>query len=338
MSFAFNIIYTPGTAIYLAPLVHSLLTWSDCTFRLVANGCPTSEHGYLRNFCANSSRLEFLALPTSKMVPHGKALAFLHEQTTSDYFCFMDSDILATGDFVEALKLRLRDRSAFFSCNPIWCKPAEQILPDDSPVIHGRYHSTRTGLCLGSSYFAIYDNQVLADFLHTSPIGFDLYDWPRVPKRCQKTLAGLGQQRVRYDTCKVLNLLLLAQGENMIFWNSPDLLHLGGFSRYRQHQAPKAGRRLYSSQYSIKGNLNRLWNRFYYAGNLDSLMGIVPERYLPLRMRQVAVERYMSNLIMALHRKTILPEFPQIRDVGLREEIERATSELVSIYKVTEYQ
>ena len=333
MSFEFHIIYTPGTAIYLTPLVHSLLAWSDCTFRLVANGCLADEQAFLRHFCDSSTRLEFSALPTKKVVRHGQALAFLHEQTTSDHFCFMDSDILATGEFVEAFQHRLQHNRGLFSCNPIWCRSAEQILPDDAPVIHGRYNNTSAGLCLGSTYFAIYDNQLLTDFLRTTAVGFDGYQWSRIPPRDQETLSALGQRREGYDTGKVLHLLLLAQGEDLLFWNSPDLLHLGGFSRYQQHQTPNAPRTFYSSQYSVTGNLSRLWARLLYSENMRNLLHAFPSRYLPLRLRQIAVERYFSNLIVALCEKTPMPDIPRLSDHELTKDLQRASTALLALYQ-----
>ena len=65
----FNVIYTPGTVRYLTPFIASLLRWSDCRYRLVANGCSDDEVKLLSAVADLDDRLELLVMPEKRMVP-----------------------------------------------------------------------------------------------------------------------------------------------------------------------------------------------------------------------------------------------------------------------------
>ena len=115
MGFEFNIIFTPGTVKYLSLFLWSLLKWSDCSFRLVSNGCLPPERRYLKKLSRQNPRLEFWAIPTQNSKPHGLALNYLHAMTHSKHFCFMDSDIFATGDFIGPLARHQDQYAGIFS-------------------------------------------------------------------------------------------------------------------------------------------------------------------------------------------------------------------------------
>jgi GT2 family glycosyltransferase len=154
MDLTFNIIYTRGTVRYLRLLVFSLLKWSESSFRLVANACSPEEVRLLQELCYKNSRLEFLALPSERGMQHSEVLSYLQALERLDHFCFMDSDIIATGDFVNEMLPYLDNHAAVFSAPPLWCTEEEQILPDTFPVMGGRFNRTSSGLCIGSTHFA----------------------------------------------------------------------------------------------------------------------------------------------------------------------------------------
>lgn len=230
MKFTFNIIYTPGIVKYLRLFILSLLKWSDCSFRLVANGCLSEEIRDLRAFCHKNSRLEFLRLPSKTMMKHGDVLNYLQSIESSKFFCFMDPDILATGEFLCEFISHLGQYVGVFSGFPIWCKGEEQILPEAFPEMFGRHNITHNGLCIGGTFFAIYDNKVLTQLIRSTNIGFNKYRWQDIPIQYQKHLSQLGLEKEMYDTGKVLNLLLLAQQHSLIFKEVPTLKHIGGIS------------------------------------------------------------------------------------------------------------
>lgn len=250
----FNIVYTPTTVKYLQLFIFSLLKWLKCSFRLVANGCSVEEMRVLQTLCHNNSRLDFLTIPSKKMVKHGPVLSYLQTLEQSDTFCFMDSDILAVGDFLSEQIPCVGKYAGVFSGSPVFRKIDEQTLTEIDPKITGRFNQTATGICLGSTHLAIYDNQVLTQMIQSTGIDFDRYDYADVPTQYQGWLAERGLKKARYDTGKLLNLLLLAQGEQLVFIESPCLLHIGGISmqllRERDEQDQKMLRKKSIAQWS----------------------------------------------------------------------------------------
>jgi hypothetical protein len=155
--FTFNIIYMPGTVKYLYFFVLSLLKWSDCSFRLVSNGCGPAEVNLLKQFCRQQPRLELCVLPFNRVIPHDQALAYLHALDQPDYFCFMDSDIFAKGDFLTPLVPHLNQHAALFSSSSCWCKAEEQILPTSFRKMQGRFNHTDQGVgCMPGEYLFCY--------------------------------------------------------------------------------------------------------------------------------------------------------------------------------------
>ncbi|MCK4796966.1 MAG: hypothetical protein KAT05_06265, partial [Spirochaetes bacterium] len=93
MNLRFNIIYSPGDVLYSRLFLLSLLKWSECSFRVVNNGCTGKEKEMIINLCDNYSRLEYYELSSDNIFEHGAALSHLQTIEESDYFCFMDPDI-----------------------------------------------------------------------------------------------------------------------------------------------------------------------------------------------------------------------------------------------------
>ncbi|HBH54266.1 MAG TPA: hypothetical protein DDY91_20470 [Planctomycetaceae bacterium] len=226
----FHIIYTPGTVRALLPFVRSLLQWSNCQFRLVANGCQADELELLRRACTREPRLEYLVVSRRGMWKHAQVLNWLLTQSGEPQFCFLDSDILATGDFLAELRPQAVGTDALFTGWPLLTTASDQQLSDATDYMAGHHRYTEAGQCLGGSYFAIYDRAALDAVLSIAPAGFDrgLRGFLSTPQR--RAMESLGEQRAFYDTGRVLNLLLISQGRVL---RSPDiesLCHLGSFS------------------------------------------------------------------------------------------------------------
>lgn len=226
----FNIIFTPGTFEYLGFLVLGLLKQLKCSFRLAANRCEPEEIKRIKNFCSSHSRLDFLSLPFDRMVHHSTALNYLQKMETSGYFCFMDSDILAAGNFLTQLLPLLDKYCAIFSGRPAWLEKGKDILPPGRNRVMGRFSRTNSGFLLGCSYFAIYDNLKLSRFIETHGFGFDNFYWRDIPPRSRLQLVKMGLPANYYDTGKVLNILLQESGEKLVYSEPRGLHHIGGLS------------------------------------------------------------------------------------------------------------
>jgi hypothetical protein len=226
----FNIIYTPGSVRYLTPFVTTLLEWSDCRYRLVANGCSPAECELLQAICALSDRLELLIMPEQRMVPHGEALNFLHARTDADYFCFMDSDILATGPFLDDFRTELEQADLFSSGLPLWHNESDITIPQHFRHMHGIHAYTDTGLTIACDYFVVYDNKAFVAARAATGADLAVCGWHQIAPDNQQAIQKLGQQRADYDSGKVLTLLMAARGARIRFRQSDKLQHIGGFT------------------------------------------------------------------------------------------------------------
>ena len=338
MQLTFNIVYIPGSVRYLRLFALSLVDSADCSFRLVSNGCGPDEAHLLRDFCGRSPRLEFLALPYDRMVSHGRALSCLQSQERSAYFCFMDSDILATGQFLNEFVSLLAQHAGVFSCSPVWCTAEDQVLPATFQRMAGRYNWTEAGVCLGSSYFAIYDNRVLTSLFRSTGIDFRRYLWGELPLDHRSELSRMGLKMGLYDTGKAVNLLLLCRGHQLCFKESPALKHVGGISL---------------EIYSGIGS----WLRRYGAGFIGSLPPGRFERLLKVltgiravstariqvsrderqflrekRRRRRLVSRYFGELLEALFKGQSFPQLPRNLDTETARRIRELASDVVERY------
>jgi len=226
----FNIIYTPGTVRYLTPFIKTLLQWSDCRYRMVANGCTQEEIVLLREVEKLDDRLELLVMPEQRMVPHGETLDFLHERTDSEWFCFMDSDILAVGPFLEEFREDLGQAEVFSSCLPLWYNDKDITIPDSFNHMHGIHAYTSDGQTIACDYFVIYNNKAFVEAREATGVGLAVIGWNDLSSDNQQRIRRMGQQRQDYDSGKVLTMLMADRGARIRYRQSDRLKHIGGFT------------------------------------------------------------------------------------------------------------
>jgi len=330
MELRFNIVYTPGTVRFLHFFAFSLLRRLNCSFRLAANGCSPEEIHLLRRMCGRyPDRAELLRLPFHEVVTHGQALSYLQSLERSDHFCFMDSDILATGDFLSDITPLVGRYAGVFSGTPLWCRDEEQILPEAFPFMVGRYNRTDKDVCLGSTFLAVYDNRVLAQVIQATGINFEWRSWPDIPSRCRDQLTRMGLARREYDVGKLLNLLLLGQGEHLVHVESPHLHHIGGMSTYissRRGSNPRKG---------FFSRLRALGRRL--MGPKDTQRSSGDESaVLRMERRKESMNRYFSELLKALVDHRPLPGIPNLDDSEIQERVQRVTKHVVDLHRAFE--
>jgi hypothetical protein len=227
----FQVVFVPGAVRDLQVFTPSLAAWGrGCRFRLVSNGCTAAEDRLLEHVASLSPCFEFARLPGRRAWEHGDALTYLQRQETGSRFAFLDSDIFATGDFLGDLFGRGGGVDALFSCPPLWSNDRLSTLPQGFQMASGVYRQTHDGICLGGSYFAIYDNRILTECLERYGIALRLYLWEDVPAALRERLADAGLQMTLYDTAKLANILLNLDGFSCRFLTTPHLHHVGGIS------------------------------------------------------------------------------------------------------------
>lgn len=324
MDLTFHIIYTPHSFDLFRWFLNGLLRWSDVCLRLVANGCSDEETAAIQKFTRDRPRLDFLSLPGDGIMKHADALNFLQARERSDYFSFMDPDILVTRDFMPSLAAALATHDAVFTGAPLWAREADQVLPDTGRAMPGRYHRTRNGLCLGGTYFAVYRNDGVMDLRRRSGIGFERLRWEEIPFRWRWRIRRRGLKRNKFDTGKVLNLLLLSEKKSLHWLELPGLYHVGGASVFNAQIGGLAGifRTLDEErvQCRLPGEAGRhLWKKVQGCEDLEELyecltdeevLAVLPE---PQNWRFV-ISRMVSRTLAAHTGGRVMPARPELRD------------------------
>jgi hypothetical protein len=335
----FNIVYTPGTVKYLQLFVFSLLKWLDCSFRLVGNGCGAEETRLLRSLCRTSPRLEFLALPFRRHVRHGKALNYLQALERSETFCFMDSDIMATGAFLNDLAPYLSRFAGVFSGSPVFCKDGERVLTEGFPYIVGLFNRTDEGVCLGGTYLAMYDNAVLTRVMQSSGVGFERYSWADVPAGCRDRLAEAGFKKTWYDTGKLINLVLHGRGEQLVFIDSSCLQHTAGMSWFalREIGIGRRQRARRSPAWWLRRALRRrVIARDRKTAKAQPLVIADAEamrREAERRAKRQAASRYFFELLRSLSEDCPRPAVPEMNDPEIEERIGVVGADIAALYE-----
>lgn len=226
----FHIVLVPGAFTVQGCYILGMLRRLPCSFRLVSNGCSPDENRRIKQFCQTGKRLDLVVLPHDAMVDHGTALNTLQQMETSDYFCFMDADILASQNFLKELLPLMSGHAAVFSGRPLWQTQPETVLPAAQKRIMGRYLRTHSGVLLGGSYFAVYRNNLLKSIVREYGICFHRLNWQDLPPRVSLLMVKMGLPAAYYDTGKILNILLREQGFDLAYHEPEGLLHIGGLS------------------------------------------------------------------------------------------------------------
>jgi len=247
----------------------------------------------------------------------------------------MDSDVLATGEFLHELAPELSLHSGVFSGSPIWCSDEEQILPERFQRMAGRYNKSATGVCLGSTYVAMYDNRVLRSLVQSTGIDFRRYRWEGISEEYQNRIADLGLKKDRYDTGKVLNLLLLAQGRGIIFKDVSSLHHIGGIDTGIAREGDLFEVRADSVQNAPHSLPHRMRRRVIGLLQFQRLSRERTERKaLRTKSEKKHVTcRYFRQLLDALCEGRPCPSLPALGDPDIEDRIRFVTESTVKLHE-----
>ncbi|MCH9698357.1 MAG: glycosyltransferase family 2 protein [Gammaproteobacteria bacterium] len=290
------------------------MQWTSASFRLVSNGCSAAEQRFLAKLSQQDHRLEFWSIPTRSTLSHGLALNYLQAMSREDYFCFMDSDIFATGDFVSEIMPSLTEYSGAFSGMPLWVKQEEEVFPDNFKAMTGMFKHTENGLVLGSTFFAIYNNPELTDIMQSTGVGFEEYHWDQLSPFVQQRLKALGLEVDVFDTGKALNLLLQSNNKNLVNLNLEGLCHIGGTSfqvAYNSHPLTWK-RKLIKKLPGVAQTIIQLLIERRALGVYKKKYANSPKAEFNLNtnqriMRRNPVRQYFLGLLTALHQDTTIP-------------------------------
>lgn len=244
MSPVVHIIYVRGTVDLLAPFLGTLLHRTTWSFRLVLNGCDDAEKRTLERYGRDfADRIELITIAKGNVLPHGEVLDMLLDAESSEYFCILDSDILAKGSPDLTQLLPAADEAARCSCLPMWHSTNDRELPVGSHIVAGRFLRAADGTFLGCTYAAAYRTEVLRRTLREWNLSLRAYKWDELSGEIQDELRRRGFEHRLFDTAKVANILMQTPDQPMMYVDIPELVHLGAQSG-RAAQTPGLRRSL----------------------------------------------------------------------------------------------
>ena len=334
-----NVIYTPGAVRYMAFFALSLLEHSACQVRLVSNGCDVTERRLLAQLADSQVDMSYHEIPCPQMLPHHDALKHLHALSDGDFFCFVDSDLLATGPFMDELLPLIEGSSAVCSGAPVWVSPRDQVLPKDFRMMSGIHSRAHDGICLGSTFFAIYDNRLLTRVMQESGLGFNSYRWDEIPVAEKVLLAKKGLQHDYYDTAKVLSLALTVRGYPLAYRDSDYLHHIGGASLHELNDAGDPSLISRAADLLAIGPLATLLEARRTRRAYPWLKGFSAEESEAIvrrrRGQRNPVRKYFAELLMHLHDGTGRPAMPDTSNIAVNTRMMTATEAIVELHART---
>lgn len=238
----FSVIYVPGTVHTLFDFARSLAEHSPYRFRLVSNACTPEEEALLAERCSRQRRLEFASLESKSVLLHGEALQRLFKRESADYFAFIDSDIFARGPFLTEARSLLDLHAALFSGLPTWLAPEEHVMPAHFVSMGGRFSQTDEGRCLGVSYCAVYRRAELETVMGRTGVTFHSRRWWELSAEQRALLETMKLAKRKYDTAKLVNLMLGQSGFSLLMCPERNLVHLGGLSNVVMRPSRLTGR------------------------------------------------------------------------------------------------
>ncbi len=284
MHLKFYIIYTPNSFSKLKLAINSLLLNTDYHFILVANGLEYIEFCEIQDFISNNKRLDIIDLPGNVTIPHGTALNHLFNIASSDYFCFMDSDIFAFKDFSEQLNQLVKENDVVSSC-----KPLEWLRKKSPKGYRGHCTVSPSGKNIAMTYFAVYKRDKVRPVLNKYGISFERYmRKSQIPEKAMSVLSEPDKHTNKFNTAKLLNILQAYDGVKFAYKEFDGLVHLGGVSRYSEHTIQ--GTRNINKSNPVA--VDRVATRYYFHNLLENIKNNCYE--LPdLSLNDTALENHV---------------------------------------------
>ena len=227
-----NVVWVGASFESMYPFMANVLSHTTGKLRFIANGCGPEQVEQLRRFrAAHPGRVvEVFEMPEGPAVSHGRCLDLVREQRyDGPWFCLLDPDILFRRSLVADLIAPLADVDVVTSGTEIWSD--DNVIPDEFPGVAGEFFFGRDGFVFGSPHLAVYRRPPLDDTCRRWHIGFgsggaDLTDDARA------RLAELGQGFLVFDTGKLVNIFMQADGAELRHHDLDDIVHIGGLVHY----------------------------------------------------------------------------------------------------------
>ena len=305
----FNLVWTGGVYRHLRYFVFSLLDRTECGFRFIANNCTPDAVREMQRFAAATDRVvEVFVLDVDRMVPHGTALdPILDGRDDGELFCFIDVDIKATGPFVADFLPLAATHDVVTSGVEIWTDV--NTLAADELGVGGRHFYAHDGFVFGSPHLAMYRKEIVQETFAKWGIRFHVGGRTEMSAAAWARLEAMGKAYMAYDTAKVLNILLQADGHSLVHREHDSLIHIGGLSHYLAPPQFDFATEVTSGEFDGEP----LWTQ--YGG-------------VELR---AAVARFTATVLRELAAGRPAPEIPDGVEPATRARLDLVRSEMISM-------
>ena len=227
-----NLVWTGRVFDQLSLFTESLLGACRARLRFIANACPPDQLEAMEAFAARHPGrvVEVVEVSRDRMVRHGDALdEVLRTRDDGELFGLIDPDIVARAPFLPLFLDLLDDHAAVTSGREVWSD--HNTRPADHIGVNGEYFFDQDGFAFGSPHVAVYRAGPLRSTIERWGVGFssagnDITDAAR------GRLREVGRDYWVYDTGKIVNILLQADGHPLVHVENPALVHIGGVSHY----------------------------------------------------------------------------------------------------------
>ena len=300
----FNVVWTGGSFEYLQYFVASQIACSRARFRFVVNACAPSQVEEMRRAAdRHPDRIIEVLVVTEELIAHGLALDAVRRcRDDGPVFAAIDPDIKANAPFVDdLLALLVGDVVAVSSATEVWS--TSNVVPEGGWGVAGEHFYDRDGYTFGGPHLVLYRRDALDATCDRWGITLGSAG-PEIPADTRARLEEVGRSYAVYDTGKLVNILLQADGGRVVQHELEQLVHIGGMSHYFEPS---------SQVVADDGTTRPEWARYEN----------VRDRYL--------VARYTAELLDALRTGAEPPVAPDGLAPPLHAKMERVHAEVVDL-------
>lgn len=229
----FNVVWTGTTFSYLRWFVASQMVHSDARFRFIANHCPLDQVVEMERFAARhpSRIVDVVVASEDRMIRHGDCLDLVLDRwDDGELFALVDPDICASGPFVSRMLHLLGDAGVLTSGSEIWTD--SNVLPEGQLGVSGEYFFDRDGYTFGSPHLALYRRSVIDEARGRWGIGFSTAAVADLSEPARQRLAEIDRPFLIYDTGKLLNMFIQADGSQLVHHELDEATHIGGLAHH----------------------------------------------------------------------------------------------------------
>lgn len=279
---------------YLRYFVASQMAHTTARYRYVVNACPPDQVARMRADAADDDQITEVLVVSDDVVAHGVALDRVRAvRDDGPVFAMVDPDILATGPFLGPLLAELEHAAVVTSGTEAWALEGDNVIPVDHPGVAGEHFYGRDGFVFGTPHLALYRRDVLDATCRRWGVGLGSAG-PELSEEAREAMASVGQRQWIFDTAKIVNILLQADGHRLVHRDVEPLLHIGGMSHLLRDLVDlPAGATEHDVDWSVWGaETPRQRLACYTVGHLRWLMDGGPEPSAPEGEDPARLPRY----------------------------------------------